>query len=213
LHFVQFWLDVIAEWEQENGKVLVDLAVNKDVQDAILRDPVRSKVVDIIDIEQWFYHNKGEYAPQGGVNMAQRQYMRKIRTGSVRFEDVYRAVSEYRQQYPDKAVVYAAQKYPELGWASLMAGGSCAAVPIRDEAFLKSIATMLPVRQEGAYLLKGDDGWLCYKDDDAILNLDLEGKRCVVYRVDTTTGALTRWKEVKNSFAISGKGAYWVRRK
>ena len=213
LHFVQFWLDVIAEWEQENGKVLVDLAVNKDVQDAILRDPVRSKVVDIIDIEQWFYHNKGEYAPQGGVNMAQRQYMRKIRTGSARFEDVYRAVSEYRQQYPDKAVVYAAQKYPELGWASLMAGGSCAAVPIRDEAFLKSIATMLPVRQEGACLLKGDDGWLCYKDDDAILNLDLEGKRCVVYRVDTTTGALTRWKEVKNSFAISGKGAYWVRRK
>ena len=62
LHFVQFWLDVIAEWEEENGPVLVDLAVNKDVQDAILKDPVRSKIVDIIDIEQWFYHNKGEYA-------------------------------------------------------------------------------------------------------------------------------------------------------
>ena len=51
LHFVEFWLDVITEWEQENGQVLVDLAVNKDVQDAILNDPVRSKVVDIIDIE------------------------------------------------------------------------------------------------------------------------------------------------------------------
>lgn len=88
LSFVQFWLDVIAEWEQENGKVLVDLAVNKDVQDAILKDPMRSKIVDIIDIEQWFYHNKGEYAPPGGVNMAQRQYMRKIRTGGARFEDV-----------------------------------------------------------------------------------------------------------------------------
>ena len=48
--FVQFWLDVIAEWEQENGKVLVDLAVNKDVQDAILKDPMRSRIVDIIDI-------------------------------------------------------------------------------------------------------------------------------------------------------------------
>ena len=103
LHFVQFWLDVIAEWEEENGPVLVDLAVNKDVQDSILKDPKRSKIVDIIDIEQWFYHNKGEYAPPGGVNMAQRQYMRKIRTGSARFEDVYRAVSEYRKQYPDKA--------------------------------------------------------------------------------------------------------------
>ena len=100
LHFVQFWLDVIAEWEEENGPVLVDLAVNKDVQDSILKDPKRSKIVDIIDIEQWFYHNKGEYAPPGGVNMAQRQYMRKIRTGSARFEDVYRAVSEYRKQRP-----------------------------------------------------------------------------------------------------------------
>ena len=70
LSFVQFWLDVIAEWEQENGKVLVDLAVNKDVQDAILKDPMRSKIVDIIDIEQWFYHNKGEYAPPGGVRIS-----------------------------------------------------------------------------------------------------------------------------------------------
>ena len=65
------------------------LAVNPDVQDSILADPVRSKVVDIIDIEQWFRHNKGEYAPPGGVNMAPRQYQRKIRTGSARFEDVY----------------------------------------------------------------------------------------------------------------------------
>lgn len=115
---------------KENGPVLVDLAVNKDVQDAILEDPVRSKIVDIIDIEQWFYHNKGEYAPQGGVNMAQRQYMRKIKTGSARFEDVYRAVSEYRAKY-NKAVIYSAQKYPELGWASLMAGGSCAVIPVK----------------------------------------------------------------------------------
>ena len=38
LHFVQFWLDVIAEWEEENGPVLVDLAVNKDVQDSILKE-------------------------------------------------------------------------------------------------------------------------------------------------------------------------------
>ena len=104
LHFVQFWLDVVGEWEKENGPVLVDLAVNKDVQDAILEDPVRSKIVDIIDIEQWFYHNKGEYAPQGGVNMAQRQYMRKIKTGSARFEDVYRAICEYRAKY-NKAVI------------------------------------------------------------------------------------------------------------
>ena len=161
LSFVQFWLDVIAEWEQENGKVLVDLAVNKDVQDAILKDPMRSKIVDIIDIEQWFYHNKGEYAPPGGVNMAQRQYMRKIRTGGARFEDVYRAVREYRTQYPGKAVIYSAQKHPEMCWASLMAGGSCAAIPVSDQAFLYELSQMSPCSaEEGTYLLKGGAVWL-----------------------------------------------------
>ena len=37
LHFVQFWLDVIAEWEVETGKkAKVALSTTKDVQDAIL---------------------------------------------------------------------------------------------------------------------------------------------------------------------------------
>ena len=39
LHFVQFWLDVIAEWEAETGKkAKVALSTTKDVQDAILAD-------------------------------------------------------------------------------------------------------------------------------------------------------------------------------
>ena len=104
LPFVRFWLDVVAEWETENGRTLVALAVTKDVQDSILNDPIRSKIVDIIDIEQWYNHQKGQYAPPGGMNMAPRQYMRKIRGGSVRFDDVYRAVAEYRTSYPDKEI-------------------------------------------------------------------------------------------------------------
>ena len=127
---------MVAEWETENGRTLVALAVTKDVQDSILNDPIRSKIVDIIDIEQWYNHQKGQYAPPGGMNMAPRQYMRKIRGGSVRFDDVYRAVAEYRTSYPDKAVIYSAQKYPEMGWAALMAGGSCANVPVNDKMFL-----------------------------------------------------------------------------
>ena len=211
LHFVQFWLDVVAEWEQENGKVLVDLAVNKDVQDAILKDPKRSKAVDIIDIEQWFYHNKGEYAPPGGVNMAQRQYMRKIRTGSARFEDVYRAVSEYRSQYPDKAVVYSAQKAPELGWASLMAGGSCANIPVKDEAFLKAIATMQPdssQAKDGIYLLNGPKDVLVYKDSDK--TVPVNDPKLKVVKIDMKTGLLT---PLKARESISGKGLFWLRKK
>ena len=208
LHFVQFWLDVIAEWEQENGQVLVDLAVNKDVQDAILKDAKRSKVVDIIDIEQWFYHNKGEYAPPGGVNMAPRQYARKIRAGSARFEDVYRAVSEYRTQYPDKAVVYSAQKHPEMGWASLMAGGSCAAIPVKDAAFLKAVSTMqvdASQAKDGIYRLYGPQGELIYNTSDTVLPTD---KKLKIVRIDAKTGVLTQQKQ-RGTIA---KGLYWLKR-
>ncbi len=214
LHFVQFWLDVIAEWEQENGRVLVALAVNKDVQDAILADPKRSKIVDIIDIEQWFYHNKGEYAPEGGVNMAQRQYMRKIRTGSARFEDVYRAVSEYRTQYPDKAVVYSAQKFVELGWASLMAGGSCANIPVKDQTFLSELSQMTPRKPDttGVYLLESDNGYLVFSDTSDYA-FGLKAGKFVLYQIDGKTGQLSRLGEVSNQVQLPNQGIFWLSRK
>lgn len=213
LHFVQFWLDVIAEWEKDNGKVLVSLAVNKDVQDAILKDPVRSKVVNIIDIEQWFYHNKGEYAPQGGVNMAQRQYMRKIRTGSARFEDVYRAVSEYRSQYPDKAVIYSAQKFPEMCWASLMAGGSCAAIPVRDQAFLFEVGQMSPCQPgSGYYQLEGSCGWLVYNESDVWCQ-DVGKNKYTLFSIDVKTGDISRLREVSGMIELPDKGLFWISKK
>ncbi len=215
LHFVQFWLDVIAEWEEENGPVLVDLAVNKDVQDAILKDPVRSKIVDIIDIEQWFYHNKGEYAPPGGVNMAQRQYMRKIRTGSARFEDVYRAVSEYRKQYPDKAVIYSAQKAPELCWAALMAGGSCAAIPVTDKAFLAELSQMVPRPSfvDDFYMLSGDNGYLFYRASEGSYNIDLGQGKYTMYSIDEKTGTVTRLRDTSSPVTLESKGIYWLKKK
>ena len=215
LHFVQFWLDVIAEWEEENGPVLVDLAVNKDVQDSILKDPKRSKIVDIIDIEQWFYHNKGEYAPPGGVNMAQRQYMRKIRTGSARFEDVYRAVSEYRKQYPDKAVIYSAQKAPELCWAALMAGGSCAAIPVTDKAFLAELSQMVPRPSfvDDFYMLSGDNGYLFYRASGGASNIDLGQGKYTIYSIDEKTGTMTRLRDTSSTVTLESKGIYWLKKK
>ena len=213
LHFVQFWLDVVGEWEKENGPVLVDLAVNKDVQDAILEDPVRSKIVDIIDIAQWFYHNKGEYAPQGGVNMAQRQYMRKIKTGSARFEDVYRAICEYRAKY-NKAVIYSAQKYPELGWASLMAGGSCAVIPVKDETFLSSISSMKPEKMEDYYLLKSAEGMVVYLPQNGGKNITLPSKDTyILYQIDERTGQIRRIGNVKNDVKLKEKGIFWLQKK
>ena len=213
LHFVQFWLDVVGEWEKENGPVLVDLAVNKDVQDAILEDPVRSKIVDIIDIEQWFYHNKGEYAPQGGVNMAQRQYMRKIKTGSARFEDVYRAICEYRAKY-NKAVIYSAQKYPELGWASLMAGGSCAVIPVKDEKFLSSISSMKPEKMEDYYLLKSTEGMVVYLPQNSGQNITLPSKDTyILYQIDERTGQIRRIGKIKDDVKLKEKGIFWLQKK
>src|SRR5688572_14326590 len=49
LHFVQFWLNVIKDWEKETGKKeLIGLSTTKDVQDAILADPQREGIVDVI---------------------------------------------------------------------------------------------------------------------------------------------------------------------
>lgn len=223
LHFVQFWLDCIGEWEREKGcRVLVMLGVNKDVQDSILADPVRSKIVDFIDIEQWFYHAKGLYAPPGGVHMAPRQYqrLRDLRPGSVRFEDVYRAVSEYRQRCPDKAVVYYAQKYTELSWAVLMAGGSCPALNIADTDFLRCVADMQPVASdhEQTYLMSGTSGVLCYKERDEAMEIALpKAGSYLLYKVQPLTAgspmsAPVQLRKVRgSSVTIEGKGAFWLK--
>jgi hypothetical protein len=90
IHFVEFWLDVIREWEIENGTdVMVMLPGTKELQDAILSDPVRSKVVDILDILQWHYREDGSlYAPEGGVSLTKRQYARIYNVGETSFEMV-----------------------------------------------------------------------------------------------------------------------------
>ena len=57
LHFVQLWLDVIAEWETETGKkAKVALSTTKDVQDAILADPKRAAVVEDVYKRQALKH-------------------------------------------------------------------------------------------------------------------------------------------------------------
>jgi hypothetical protein len=107
LHFMQFWLDVIAEWEKETGKKpLIGLSATKDVQDAILADPARATVVDVIDLTYWHVTDKGEeYAPPGGVSLAPRQHQRQLKGGRPSAKSIAEMARDYRRKFPDKAVI------------------------------------------------------------------------------------------------------------
>jgi hypothetical protein len=130
LHFMQLWIDCISEWEKETGKhPLIGLSATKDVQDAILSDPARAGVVDVIDIRYWWYQSDGKtYEPRGGQNLAPRQWARVLKPKPSSAEQVARAVREYRQKYPDKAVMYSADGADRFGEAAYDAGGSLAQV-------------------------------------------------------------------------------------
>jgi hypothetical protein len=225
LHFVEFWLDVIAEWEAETGRrALVALSTTKDVQDAILADPQRAAVVDVIDIRYWHYRDDGTvYAPEGGKNLAPRQHARKMDVGRAAFAEAYKAVSEYRRKFPEKAVTYYAQNYPAVAWAVLMAGGSCPAIPVKDQGFLKAVAQMQVMETDTAshcLLVKSDTECVIYSQSKSRITLPLSGGRYAVKRIDLKNGSIS---VVNNSLNISEKhrfetsdketGVYWFRRK
>ncbi|MBD0285360.1 MAG: pectate lyase, partial [Flavisolibacter sp.] len=145
LHFVQFWLDVIGEWEKENHQdVLVMLPGTKDVQEAILADPKRSTLVEAIDVIQWQYRKDGSlYAPVGGQSLAPRQYARILDIGETSFDQIYRAVNELHTKYPAKAIMYSRGGVKFSDWAIFMGGGSLANLPkIGDRTFFESAAKM-----------------------------------------------------------------------
>lgn len=167
VHFVKFWLDVIREWEKETGKhPLIALSVTKDVQDSILAMPAYAAVVDIIDIRYWHYQADGTaYAPKGGENLAPRQHARLLKPKKASFEQVYRAVKEYRTKYPTKAVMYSGDNYPEFGIAVLMAGGSMPVLPENiDASILKAASGMKPFASSNAneYVLSDGKSSIVY---------------------------------------------------
>jgi hypothetical protein len=160
LHFTQFWIDTIAQWERETGKsALIGLGAPKDVQDAILADPARAAVVDVIYIRYWHYQPDGSvHSPEGGKNVAPRQWDRLFGPRAAPFEQAVRAVREYREKFPDKAVVYAPWNDSAQGWASLMGGGSLPQIttPL-DPKLLQALPAMkpldLPTEERGKFAL------------------------------------------------------------
>jgi hypothetical protein len=169
-HFVKFWLDVIKDWEKETGKhPVIGLSVTKDVQDSILNIPAYAAVVNLIDIRYWHYQADGTaYAPNGGQSLAPRQQARLLKPKKTSFVQVYRAVKEYREKYPNKAVVYSGDSYPEFGIAVLMAGGSLPVLPGDvDAAILKAAVGMKPVASANTneYILSDGKSSIVYNTE------------------------------------------------
>jgi hypothetical protein len=199
VEFMRFWLDTIAAWQKRTRKhALVALSCTKDVQDAILADPARAKIVDVIDIRYWHYQADGKvYAPAGGKNLSPRQHARQLHPKGSSFEQVLRAVREYRTKYPDKAVIYSADGQ-QHGWAVLMGGGSLPELHAKlDAGLLAAIVRMRP-----AELVSGDGQWclaeaganyLVYATDGKPIVLDLSAAKgeFTVRWIDPSSGQMT----------------------
>ena len=199
LHFTRFWLQTIAEWEEETGRhPLIALSCTRDAQDSIMADPVLSRVVDIIDIRYWHYNTDGLWAPRAGRNMAPRQWMRKERVGKTGFKEAYDAVLEMREKYPDKAVTFFSQQYPQYGWAILMAGGSLPNVPLQAGAdnpyhdeLLRAIPQMKHVEADGSIALGSTtDGYLLYAQGDTV-SLNVTPGTYDLFSIEASTGRIT----------------------
>jgi len=192
LHFVEFWLDVIGQWEKENKqREIIGLSTTKDVQDSILADSRRAAVVDVIDIRQWHYQEDGSaYEPKGGQNLAPRQHARLLKPKRTSFEQVYRAVSEYKQKFPAKAVIYSGDNYDRFGWAVFMAGGSMAVLPPLPDDFLCDAASMTMQSGNGnkQWRLSNGKGFIIYSASTEPIRFNLQSGTIKVNWIDPATG-------------------------
>ena len=193
LHFTKFWIETIAEWERETGlHPIIALSCTKDAQDAILADAELAKTIDIIDIRYWHYNTEGLWAPEAGKNLAPRQFMRKMKVGKTGFEEAYKAVKEYRDCYPDKAVTFYSQQYPTYGWAILMAGGSCPNIKVNSEKFLKDVTTMrcmtLNNNEKCKIMGESETGYVIYMTDKSEITIPVNAGSYRINRIETKDG-------------------------
>jgi hypothetical protein len=228
VEFVRFWLDTIADWQKQTGKkVLLGTSCTKDVQDAILTDPVRGSRVAVIDLRYWWYTVDGSlYAPRGGQSLAPRQQWRQW-TGNRRRSDaqVARQVREYRDRYPDKAVLCSLPG--ANGWAVLAAGGSIPNLPrLKDDRLLRALPRMKPFQvgtrpADGQWALaEPGQHYLVYCAGPGKVRLDLnkDGATYQVRRIDPRADTIgpveaeVRGRKVVE-LNVSGPGVLWLCRR
>ncbi|MFT3781352.1 MAG: DUF6298 domain-containing protein [Nibricoccus sp.] len=219
LHFMQFWIDVVAEWEKETGKhPLIGLSACKDVQDAILADPVRSAVVDVIDFRYWFRTEAGdEFAPNGGTDLAPRQHLRLWKKGRPSATSIASMVVEYRRRFPQKAIIAGLDEAD--GWAFVAAGGALPKLPrTADARLLEALATMQPAKNsdKGWFQLSGENGSrFAYAPRGGSLKVEPSGANAtfIVREIDLKSGTVVSERAIKGSVELSTDhrpAAYWI---
>ena len=119
--FARFWLDVISEWEQENGrKVLVGIGATKDVLDQLADEPR----VSVLDLRYWWNQPDGSlFAPKGGREVAGR-YTSGREAAKTTPLAIHQQIREYRLRYPEKALLHRIEASREQSLAFLFGGGS-----------------------------------------------------------------------------------------
>lgn len=193
-HFMAFWLDTIAQWEQEKHRhPFIALSCTKDVQDAILADSGRSAIVDIIDFRYWWRTDRGQFAPPGGMNLAPRQFERRWRGGRPDDEDLAGMAAEYHARHPDKGLIC---DFDSAGWAWVCAGGSLPRLPgTTDAKLLVAIPQMKPwpeASQDGNWVLReAGKQLLAYLGNNSELDLSEESGTFRINTVNTSTGSVT----------------------
>ena len=202
LSFMQFWIDVIANYEKSHkNESKITLSATKDVQDAILNETERAKTVDVIDIKYWYYKEDGTaYAPEGGKNLAPRQHARQIKTGKETLDQTYKAVCEYREKYVDKAVIYSTPAANNFGWGVLMAGGSLPAIPkVELPAFYSALTDMKFVDgtafSDAVWTLENKGkAYLFYAKNTQDISIDLSNYKgdFEVYTINDKTGSISK---------------------
>ncbi|TDO77273.1 hypothetical protein EV143_10433 [Flavobacterium chryseum] len=202
LHFMEFWLDEVQKWKDETHKNgIIGLSATKDVQDAILNDAKRIKTVDLIDIRYWYYKEDGSaYAPQGGVNLAPRQHARKLKTGKETDNQVYRAIREYREKYPEKVILYSTDGSSRFGWPALMAGASLPNIPkIELPSFYSALSEMKLIEgntfSDNLWKLENKGkSYLFYTKNTQEISINLSDYKGTfeVYEINASTGTFIK---------------------
>jgi hypothetical protein len=187
----------VTDWERETGKdVLVGLGATKDVQDAILADASRRAAVSVIEMKYWWYAADGSaYAPAGGENLAPRQQIREWKGAKSRSaEQTARQVREYRDRFPDKAIVCAHDGADP--WAVLAAGGSMPGLPPSVEPrLLAALPRMKPFGSGDRQWTLADPGreYVAVSLAGGPIRVDLSATNATfeARRIDPRTGRVT----------------------